>query len=360
MSALLVRAQSPDAILNVKPVPVYEMPQADFEAKTKPFQDKPNGDNFLSYTIRIPKDWQQVKVEEKENLTPTDSATSLLGEVARFYGPSLLDARSYFALQSSDLQHDITARNWFMNYILQNGYNLQFLTEISDRKVEAIYFKLEKDTAYLIRAIAEINGSRMVMATYAVPESRFKDEKLIQANVLKSFRFLNPQEVQIEPRRTYSFLNLLRFDYPASWRLLAPNIYSIEAMDAKIVNSPDEAVLNGEVDIHVVSTELDTTLAEEIKNVQKSIEKKGLVIGKLIEEPHSYKFHDHIYFSRVEVYAATDADEKLIDHEYWICVLMEDRYFYIVTMLTPARSIDFYNWATNTEAFQTVIESLRP
>ncbi|HEY8189393.1 MAG TPA: hypothetical protein VIF12_01820, partial [Micavibrio sp.] len=122
----------------------------------------------------------------------------------------------------------------------------------------------------------------------------------------------------------------------------------------------DETTLNGEIDIHVVSTELDTTLAQEIKLVQKSIGDRGLVIGKLIEEPHEFKFSDHIYFSRIEVYAANDKDHALIDHEYWIGVLIEDRYFYIVTMLTPSRSADFYNWATNTEAFKAVVETLRP
>ncbi len=365
VSAFAVQAQDSPGILNVPPVPAYLMPQEEFESKTKLFQDKPGGDSFLSYVLRIPSDWQQVRVNDGSKVLPDSSIdegkkSSLLSEIARFYGPSLLDAQSHFVLQSSELKHDITARNWFMNYILQNGYTLQFMTEISENKIEAIYFQLEKDTAYISRAIAEMNGSRMILAMYSIPETRFQEERTMQANVLRSFKFLTPQKAAIEARRTYSFLNLLRFDYPESWRLLAPNIYSVDSMDARIINSPDESIPNGEIDIRIVSTELDTTLAQEIKGVQESVKKRGLAVGKLIEEPHKYKFNDHIYFSRVEVYETSDSEGAFIDHEYWICVLVEDRYFYIVTMLTPARTIDFYNWATNTEAFETVIETLRP
>ena len=200
----------------------------------------------------------------------------------------------------------------------------------------------------------------MVLAMYYVPENRWQAEKVLQANSLASFRFLTPETVKVEETRTYAFLDLLRFDYPASWRLLAPNIYSIEAMDAKIVSSQGDSILDGEVDVHVVSTELDTTLAEQVKTVQKSVEDKGLVIGRLIEQPDDYKIQDDIYFSRIEIYQANDKDKQLLDYEYWIGVLMEDRYFYIITMLTPSRNTDFYLWARNSEAFKTVVQSLRP
>lgn len=40
--------------------------------------------------------------------------------------------------------------------------------------------------------------------------------------------------------------------------------------------------------------------------------------------------------------------------------MVEDRYYYIVTMLTPGRKADFYTWALNTETFGSVIQSLMP
>lgn len=335
----------------------FDISADEIKAKTDLFEETPFGDKYLAYRLRLPKGW----VKKDPQVTSTaDISKKLLGEVAQYYGPAALDARSYFVIQAAELDYAITAKNWFMNYILSRGYTLQGMKVHSDKRIEALYVFLDKDQTYVVRTVGEVNGSRMILAMYFVPESRWQEEKVLQANALASFEFLNPEVVKIEDTRTYAFLDLLRFDYPASWRLLAPSIYSIEAMDAKIVSSQEDSVLDGEVDVHVVSTELDTTLAEEVKSVQKSLEDKGLVIGKLVDQPSDYKIREHIYFSRIEVYQANDKSKELLDYEYWIGVLMEDRYFYIVTMLTPSRNTDFYLWARNSEAFKTVIQTLRP
>lgn len=349
-------------VVGLKPVPAYDMPKDEFEAKTREFEDTPAGDRYAAYSIRIPIEWQQAKAtdEEKGGQSLSGGSGNLFGEVARFYGPSLLDSRTYFAIQTAELAHDITARNWFLNYIFESGYTLQYMTEISDQKIEALYVEIKDDTSYVVRAIAAINGTRIVMLLYSVPEPKWMEERSMQDNVLRSFAFQNKVDMVIEDRRTYAFLDLLRFDYPSSWRLMAPNIFSVEEMEATILSSPDGKTVSGQIDVHVFSTELETTLAQEVKELQEVVEERGLIIGKLLETPTKFKVHDHIYFSRVEVYEANDKNQALIDHEYWIGVLMEDRYFYIVTMLTPARTADFYGWATNTEAFQSVIETLRP
>lgn len=341
----------------IKLVPEYDITQEELLATTDEFADKPFGDKYLAYKIRLPKGWTK---RPSEVTTNADISKKLLGEIARYYGPNAPDARSYFVIQAAELDYEITAKNWFMNYILSRGYTLQGMTTVSDKRVEALYVMLDKDQSYVVRTVGEVNGSRMILAMYFIPEARWNAEKVLQSHAMKTFQFDSPEKVRVEQTRTYAFLDLLRFDYPASWRLLAPNIYSIEAMDAKIVNASEDSILNGEVDIHVVSTELDTTLAEEIKNVQKGLESKGLAIGKLIEQPQDYKIHDHVYFSRIEVYLANDPERSLVDYEYWIGVLMEDRYFYIVTMLTPARGTEFYVWARNTEAFKLMVQSLRP
>lgn len=347
-----------------KPVPAYDLPQEEFESMSRVFEDTPDGFGSLAYTLRIPKDWEQVKARTEEDSAAADagggSSRNVLNDVVRFYGPSLLDSRTYFSISISDLPQQITAENWFLNYAQQHSYPLQFMTVISEKKVEALYVLVEGDTSYVVRAVAEINGNMMALIVYAVPEQKWKDERPLQDRVLRSFSFKQQMERQVEERRTYAFLDLLRFDYPISWRMMAPNIYSIEAMDTKIINSIDEKTIKGEIDVHVVSTELDTTLAEEVHALQSAFEARGLTIGKLIGKPANFQVNESIYFSRIEVYEANNKEKTLIDHEYWIGILMENRYFYIVTMLTPARTADFYTWATNTEAFETVVESLRP
>jgi hypothetical protein len=363
LAPVQVRAQALD-LTKIPPMPEFPMSDADFNAKTKEFAETPYGDQYLAYTVRLPSDWKKL---EGESAQAMDTSKNLLGDISRYYGPASMDARSSFVIQATELGYEITAKNWFINYVLSHGYTLQGLKVISEKRVEALYILLDKDTSYIVRAVGEINGSRMILAMYYVPEMRWNDdpkthvpgEKVLQQKCIQSFKFDSPEKARVESTRTYAFLDLLRFDYPSSWRLQAPNIYSIESMTAKIVNAGDNSTLNGQIDVHVVSTELDTTLPEEIKNVQKSLDEKGLVIGKLIEQPKEYKFHDHIYYNRVEVYQANDKNKQLVDYEYWIAVMIENRYYYIVTMLTPSRNSDFYIWARNSEAFRTVVESMR-
>ncbi len=335
----------------------YDMPEADFLAQTGEFKETPFGDKYLTYAVRLPKGWTK---NESNISNAMEMSKKLLGEIASYYGPANLGERSTFKVQAAELDYQMTAKNWFTNYIFSRGYTLQAMTAHSDRKVEALYVALEKDITYIVRAVVEVNGPRIVMGIYSMPETRWEAEKSMQAAVLKSFHFPTPEPIRLEETRTYAFLDLLRFDYPKSWRLMAPSIYSIEAMDAKIINTNQNGGLEGEVDVHVISTEVDTTLAEEVKRVQASLETKGLMIGKLIEQPQNYKLHEYIYFSRIEVYQANDKEKALVDYEYWIGVLMEDRYFYIVTMLTPSRNTDFAIWSRNGEAFKTVLQSLRP
>ena len=335
----------------------YDLPKAEFEAKTKEYAETPMKDKFLSYKIRLPSDWTKMQVETRQNM---DISQKLLGEVAKYYGPSLLDSRSFFTINASNLEYDITIKNWFVNYVLTNGYVLQGIKVESDSRIEAIYVMVKEDTTYIVRALGEINGSRIVLAQYFIPETRWEQEKTFQSEGIKSFAFTSPEEPILEERDTYAFLDLLRFDYPRSWRLLAPNIFSTEAMEAKLINSIDETTLNGEIDIYVTSTEVDTTLATEVKKIQSKLETRGFTIGEMLQNPDEFKYDDYITFSRVEVYKANYTGGAVIDHEYWIAILMEDRFFYIITMLTPSRNTEFFNWARNTQAFKVVTESFRP
>ena len=40
-------------------------------------------------------------------------------------------------------------------------------------------------------------------------------------------------------------------------------------------------------------------------------------------------------------------------------MLVEDEYYYLIAMLTPARTNDFLTWARNAKAFERVAESIR-
>jgi len=379
----VVHAQGFDLSKTKKIVRFDTLSDEEFIKQTTLEEEYPYEDKYLAYQIRLPNGWEGMGVETKkqkesfiaeppknerrkkksragDTIEQTELSRRILGKITSYFGPPRLEPRSKLEIQALELSYDITAHNWFLYYIISNGYTLEGMEDVTDTRVEAIYILVEKDISYVVRTIAEINGPRMVLVSYYVPEVKFHEEKAMQEKVLASFRFTSPEQVRIEQTKNYAFLDLLQFDYPSTWHLQAPNIYSIDQMDARLINVHDKETLNGEIMVHLISTELDTTLADEVSYLKEEMNKSGLSVGELIETVDRFKAHSQVYFSRAEVYKASDKSGRIREHEYWLVVMAEDRYYYIITLLTPGRNQDLYMWIRNTEALQTLVESIRP
>ncbi|QQG35284.1 MAG: hypothetical protein HYS17_06890 [Micavibrio aeruginosavorus] len=358
------------------------VPAATTEAPAKPVEDDPYGimslrgqkleedrvnaarkielqNKNLDNGIYIGKEYSSVaniKDQQKvENLN-----TSLLGPVAKYAGPSDLLARSRLEIFAIQLTHGITTKNWFLNYILGRYYTLMGMEQINPNRIEAEYVLIEDSISYVVRTAAISNGPRMVLISYFVPEANWEKEKEMQQMAIDSFYFLDPEETIVDDKEIYGFLDLVKFAYPMSWRLTAPNVYSIENMSAKLISSTDGKTLDGEIDLNLISTELDTTLMKEVETLRLKLKERGFEIGKALPVSETYAFDKAITFSRVEAYEIKNTGRDFINYEYWLAIMVEDRYYYIVTMLTPGRSADFYTWARNTETFSGVIQSMMP
>jgi hypothetical protein len=387
----------------IKEIPSYKEHHSydEFVADAKMFTEVPFGDKYLAYEVMLPRGW--LKSEDKlDNKGTVDDGAAppetrlnrrLLGEVARYYKPGGLKASPRLEISALELEHEITARNWFLHHVFKNGYTLQGMRVVSERRVEGMYVYLSRGSlAYKVRMVAEINGPRVILAAHYQPERDIRSElrlmifheggasvpkqrrieiqnKLMQGYykelaqqeyAMESFEFLNPEMAQVELSRNYRFLDLLQFEYPSSWRLVNPEIYDITEMSAYLMSTQDEETLIGEIKIAVISTELDTDIPTEISYIKEDVAKRGLELNYLIGVVEDYTVYDHVFFHRAEAYNLQSIKEKILDHEFWVCVMVEDRYYYFVTMITPGRDVDFYNWARNTEAFEKVIETIRP
>jgi hypothetical protein len=368
-------------IVNEIPNFEAELSEEEFLSNSVLRQYKPRNDRYLEYKIRLPVGWSAS--EGKLDTIPLDSITKkrmrdsgnddssgmginayVLETLATYNGPERFGISSFFVLKAQELDKEISVKNWFLLYSLQNGYTLKGVREISDRKMEGLYVVMEGDRSYVVRLMVEINGSRIMLAMYYLPIDFFEQERAVQQHVIRSFEFLDPEEPKGETRRDFAFLDLLRFQYPANWQIAAPNLTATDEMDVTLVNSHNEKTLRGEILFSVISTEFDTTIGDEVNYIKEDMEnspgKKNLRVGNLIEIPEKYDLSSHIYFDRVEIYEANDVWKELQDYEYWVAVMMEDRYYYIITMLTPARHEDFFVWVENSEAFKIVIESIIP
>jgi hypothetical protein len=346
-------------IRHVPALPEFEpMSEEEFLQQTKPVEVISEDDPELSFQVRIPKDWAANKDISLRNYI---LSKKVVGEVARYYSPPIFDQRSSFSVSAMEMEHKITGKNWFIHFLFTKGYTLEGIEVISDEIVKAQYVLMEDDTPYSVRAIAITNGKRIVLAQYYVPLKHAIRSGPMQSQVIDSFRLINKAEEYAEPIDTYSFLDLVEFDYPLSWELRTPAIRDIIRMHAFLVNIIGEDRLYGKIDVNVADKD-DTDLAEEIKNVNDKMSKlTTFEIGSLIEPLDKYNFGPHIEAAKVEVYELTSKRYRSMTYEYWMAVLSEKyEYNYIITMITPSREDDFYTWAQNIEVFKLVVESVKP
>jgi len=370
-------AQALDISKTKKILHLKTLSDADFRKQTDPYRQSFDFEPALDFEIRLPRGFSKVRdtIVDDTKLVPNfkgeittnkneDKKRSLnenvLERIAIYYGPTQLDAPTRFEISAQKLTYETTTRNWFINHVIASGYTLEGMEQVNDRRIEALYVIVEGSVSYIVRTVAEINGRNIILASYYVPDSRWNDEKAMQEKVLQSFRLTKPQTGQMEQIQHFDYLDLLTISYPISWRMIAPKSFTLEGVDLRLVNIYDKKVLNGQIDIHIVSTELDTTLAQEVDYLRNNLKETQLNVGQLLEVPSDYKFGPHVYFNRVEVYSLVSEGNNIREHEYWLGVMAEDRYYYLVSMITPSRKADFALWARNTEAFDTIVKSIKP
>lgn len=334
------------------------VPEAEFDAATQLVESVPYGDETLKYQIRLPKDWTS------EDPAPPLKAQEplskkVLGELVKYVSPPRLERRSYFIMEALEQTYEVSARNWLINYLIHNGYTLNSLTEYSERAVEAMYVEVHGDMTYAVRTRAFVNGPRVIVGRYYVPQEDFEAERTMQAQVMASLQFPFHPVGGIETWKTFGFLDQSYFDYPVSWTLTAPLIKSIERMSAMLFTGKVEGKPDGQINVYATSRLLDVTLQDEIKRHRdKVINIPGYTLGKRIETIES-PLNKDISFGKIEAYEMNPSAITMIKYELVFAVLQGDDYYYFVSLLTPARSHDFYLWSRNIRAFRVIVETMR-
>lgn len=354
--------------INITDIPkLKEYPlksQEEFEKTTKVIkQENPYGDSKISYEFRVPKKWslnvQQAPIGG-EGGSPLSK--SVLTIIAKYISEPKNLQRSTITIEAQELAYEISAKNWFINFIINNGFSLSGMTEKSSREIEAMYVALENDVTYVVRTRVILNGSRLVVVRYYLPQENYEEEKPLQAQVMASFHLLQPTAERIETQETYGFLDQSYFNYPKSWTLKEKSILSIERMSALLTQEMTDRkrqILEGHIKIKVISRLLKTTMAEEIENFRKELKIPHYSVGQLIENV-DYTYDPSIKVGKAQLYKLEPDDKvNMQAYEFLVAVMQGDDYYYITSLITPSREQDFYTWAKNMEAVRIVNESMR-
>lgn len=342
-----------------KELPTYPpLPIEEFEEKTEPHDVVPFNDKELTYSINLPKGWSENEDKSLNNYTVSDK---VLGEIAEYYSPARAGGRSRFTIEALEIKYEISALHWFMNYALTNSLSLEGVKEYTKSKVEALYIVVEKDVNYAVRTVAQISGNRIILAKFYTPFTVWNEERALQNQVMNTFDLKYPKSVNIEKLKSMIFLDVAEMQYPESWYLKDPNTRSVDEMSVRLVNLNEINVLNGKIDVNIISTYSEQKLEERYEWHKKEIEKTGLQIKGLIgKEEDNFEFHPEMDFAFVDAYAAQNKVPYIINYELWIAVMAGEGYFYYVTLLTPSRDDEFFVWSRNVEAFKILVKNIGP
>lgn len=345
---------------HVKPLtPVEWMEKDKFNELTKLVEEVPFGDDSLAYTIRLPKAWEINTLPfEKKIETVGKPNNHVLGIVSSYIGPAIEHQRNYFTLEAISLDYEIGVRDWFINFMVSEGKSLEGISKEKDNKIEAIYVEVEGDTTYIVRVAAIVNGPRVVIARYYSTQKLFADQRVMQAQAIHSFALKNIETQGIERLETFGFLGQSYFDYPVSWNMKADTVKSIDRMKARLQRSAKAGLLDGRINIYLSNKEVTDSRKHALAFYKDKFAVDNYAIERLIEKV-DIAYHEDMSYGATEAYQMVPTIPQMIKFEFWVTVLEGEDYYYILTLLTPARSENFYEWARNARAFRIVVKNIR-
>lgn len=352
----------------IKPIPaVTLLSEEDFNAATKLIKKKPYGDNALAYSIRIPKNWIEKEGGNSGNFMLSEK---LFLELNTFYGKPTVFGRSRMEIQVLKLKGNLTAKQWYLKYILEGGFTTEGFVVHDDKRVESLLVTLEKDRSFYIRTYVWFNGGNVIMVRYFVPVENIQAEAAMQAQVLQSFKILYEKPRPIEDLVTYSFLDIIDLKYPNGWKLYTEPVRNVDRMSVTLMSMKEVSDHRGQgiissstqakMDVTVISSASKNTLVDEVAKYKQKMELDGMLIGKKLESDYKFTYDENVDFGLTEIYDGVDSTNDLSEYEFWFTVMVSGNYYFFLMLLTPSRNDNFGVWAENTQNYKEILKNFTP
>ncbi len=357
---LSIQPVKAESIIEFEELPPVEfLSEEDFFEKTQFIKNVPYDDHFLAYQIRLPKEFESVT----SKLTAINLAESVsqkvLGVMSRYSSPPVKSYRSSFILEALELEFEISARNWFLYYVITNGLSLEGMNiEEDDSAIEALYTEIINDITYKVRIKAVKNGPRMIMARYYLPQELYEENKILQAQVINSFSLDNAEKAGVEELKDYRFLDQSYMKFPASWELEAPYIRTIDRMMARIYRNTKGDRLDGQVNIYISKKEDDKIRSKEVAFYKEKMILDGYRLGDFLEKV-DMDYQDEMKIGFTEAYTLNAINSQFLNYEIWFSFLENKEYYYFIALYTPERDINFLSWARNVEAYKILLSNIQ-
>lgn len=355
-------------------------------------QEMPQNDTALALRVKLPKGW--LKYDDKGNVDDIAGVTAEGGQegtdifktLLRYVSPPRLEWRSEFRVRSIEINTLISLQNWFSLYMLQMGFSPEGVSRISNNRMDSQYTLFEKGEPMVVRAVIQKSGNKIILAEYLVHQDNYEAEKDEQVAAMADYGLLSPDTSSPIALNVYTFVDIAKFNYPASWLLYTPDVDTIDRMEASVINVRGEIPvdrknlqdhqLNGRIDVAMVSKFISTTVEKEVAEIGANLKEKGLTLGEKIADIKDQKVHNLVTSVEIKVYNIAPPEselvryrhfsgenltnKKLAGYEYWFAILETKGRYYFIRLLTISRDEDFKAWSENTEVLKMLLESVSP
>jgi len=267
------------------------------------------------------------------------------------------------------------------------GFSPEGVSVISDTRIDVQYTLFEDGEPMVVRAVIERVKNKIILAEYMVHQDNYENEKNNQIASMATFRMIHPDDSLPIGLSTYAFVDIAKFNYPETWLLYAPDVSSIDRMEASVINIKGLVAgsalpkdlrnyqLNGRIDITMISKYIDTTVEKEVVILGGKLREDGLILGDKIKDMKDIKVHELVTASDIKVYSISPpqsqikryqrftekgfaSGNKLAEYEYWLAVLETKGRYYLIRLLTVGQEEDFRAWSENTEVFKALVSSV--
>jgi len=333
------------------------LPQKEFLAQTMLFQGGSGEAGGLAYKIPVPKSWKKDDAVGGEG---GRTEGKIMKDVARWNGPYSDAGRSWVEMKTGALEYDMTARDWLIRHMFDNGYGFQGMTVKNEKEAEALYVYVKEDETFVVRAKILLNSNEALFAAYYVPSESWEAEKSLQAQVMAGLALTTKPLGYEDKMFQYDLQGVATISYPITWALAeAEGKRNLALFNYGQVLLDGQKKLDGKMLIDTMSVTSTSSLDHEIVSHKKAFEAEGMTLGDLVEAPEGFVLNPAFDFAKTEVYQASDVNNKVIAYEYWLTVVSINNAYVFVSLLTPSRDSDYVLWAQNKAQYKAVINQLK-
>jgi hypothetical protein len=334
-----------------------KMPKEAYLELSEAYTRELKGESLLQHKFRLPKTWSDQMGEAKK----TEFSSKVETLISHYVGPPNMFARSSFKVRVLKMEREMDLMHWYFTYMGTKGYSVTALKEWPDgRRVEAEGIRIDIEATFVMRSVAMLSGDLVVIAEYAVPDPFWAEQRDEAVWSASTFNLEYKNDRTIEPRREFSILDIVKFNYPGSWDVRRPKLTVVDEVSAVATSKNQRGEFDGRLDAFYLASHAGGTREENLTFYkEKYIDIVRFDLGEHMETIEALDYTDTISAGRVDIFKALGlGTTSETGYEIWMALLESDVYDGYVFMSTVGREIDFVTWAKNQRSFKIMVESM--